>query len=256
MGGTITTASKATPLRRAGYHRRGISPFWKVEPQLGQPTQVRGFRDKGNTSGIHTTPAFPNTTHMKTNQFKLDPMADANGTSLLQVISGYQCEIAARLIELFGDAALSAIGQPGDKYSDGIKVSHIVSGEVFTIYRCFGVYRIGGRNTGLNPGLSELAELITPPKPTKKPCETEARFFARIERLKAQGHTVTIETTPADKFFGERISASIFGNLSTAAWTLWKSGGLRKRTSVKTFGMIDGDIVPVGDAFRRITGSY
>jgi hypothetical protein len=90
---------------------------------------------------------------------------------------------------------------------------------------------------------------------TKKPCETEIKFFARIERLKAQGLAVRVETRE-EKWFGEKTFVSIYGNLSTASWTLRKSGGLQKRTSVMTFGMIDGKRVPVQDAFRRITGSY
>lgn len=89
----------------------------------------------------------------------------------------------------------------------------------------------------------------------KKPCETERAFFARIERLKAQGLAVRVETRE-EKWFGERTFASIYGNLSTASWTLRKAGGLQKRTSVMTFGMIDGNRVSVQDAFRRITGSY
>lgn len=94
------------------------------------------------------------------------------------------------------------------------------------------------------------------PTKKKKPCETETRFFTRIERLKAAGLNPRVETKPASRYFGEVIHVSIFGNMSTAAWMLRKAGELHPRTSQKTFGMINGERVPLAQAYRRITNNY
>lgn len=91
--------------------------------------------------------------------------------------------------------------------------------------------------------------------PTKKMSDTERKFFERIERLKSFPNLkVSISTAPASRFFGEKITVSIFANLSTAAWTLRKPGKLHPRTSVRTFGMINGKRTTVQAAYRRITG--
>ena len=87
---------------------------------------------------------------------------------------------------------------------------------------------------------------------TKKVSATEKQFHRTMKRLSEQGHDIRMIVTPASKYFGESIAFDIFGNGAYAAYTLRKSGGLRKRTTVMTLGMINGKKTTLRDALRRI----
>jgi hypothetical protein len=87
---------------------------------------------------------------------------------------------------------------------------------------------------------------------TKRVSATEKEFHRTMKRFSDQGHDVRMIVTPASEYFGESVAFDVFGNSAYAAFTLRKSGGLRKRTTVMTFGMINGKKVSLRDAIRRI----
>lgn len=89
-----------------------------------------------------------------------------------------------------------------------------------------------------------------------KPSQTETRFWNTYKNLGKLGVDVEIEKTPADQFFGEKITISTFRNGAFASWTLRRPGKVNKRTSMKRFGMINGRQCNCSEAFRHITGAY
>jgi len=73
----------------------------------------------------------------------------------------------------------------------------------------------------------------------------------------AQGINVEIKTTPADKCFGQKTTASIFCGGSYASWTLCEAGGYcQQRTSVKTYASIDGVKADIVTATQRILNEH
>lgn len=89
-------------------------------------------------------------------KFIVDNEADINGTSLLKAIK----TTTGRLRKLFGC-------QPGmgdsvqKKYTDSFTVRDSDNGEIFTIYRCYGEWRIGGNRDACS-SLGVLMEKIEP----------------------------------------------------------------------------------------------
>lgn len=71
----------------------------------------------------------------------------------------------------------------------------------------------------------------------------EQSFRARIERLKARGLEVRLESTDPDDIMGHRETASIFVAQNRthvfASWSLRKPSRFHKRTSVTFFGTIN-----------------
>lgn len=83
--------------------------------------------------------------------------ASAIGTSLLLPISA----TGRKIQELFGK--FPGARQTRAKYSDDLIVKHEPTGELFTIYMCYGVWRIGGHSNKCT-AIGELIELINPRK--------------------------------------------------------------------------------------------
>ena len=87
-------------------------------------------------------------------------------------------------------------------------------------------------------------------------CRTATRFRERIERLRAKGLEVTIETEPATICFGRRTSASIYLDGTFASWTLYEAGGIcKKRTSVRTYAARDCKRTDIATAMRYINSA-
>lgn len=85
--------------------------------------------------------------------FTITPKAAIEGTSLLKAIKSSNC----RIKEVFGKLPTGL----RQKYSNHLIVTHGDTGEVFTIYTCFGEWRVGGRSEACTR-IGELLELIEP----------------------------------------------------------------------------------------------
>lgn len=90
-------------------------------------------------------------------EFIRDDKADINGTSLLFEITAY----GEKVKELFG--SFKGLRQTRAKYSDSVTIRHEPTGEVFTLYMCYGEWRIGG-NPHKCTAAGKLAALVNPCK--------------------------------------------------------------------------------------------
>ena len=88
--------------------------------------------------------------------FVLNNTTNISGTSLITELPFLTCD---RMIKLFGRGAGMNI-QRRHKYSNSIVVQNERTGECFSLYMSFGVWRIGGRDT--SSSLGELMEFLCP----------------------------------------------------------------------------------------------
>lgn len=88
--------------------------------------------------------------------FTIDNDASIMGTSLLKAIN----TTTGRLRKLFGCQPCMS-GSACDKYTDSFTVRNTNSGEIFTLYRCYGEWRIGGNREACS-SLGALMEKIEP----------------------------------------------------------------------------------------------
>ncbi|MDO8972179.1 MAG: hypothetical protein Q7U74_15905 [Saprospiraceae bacterium] len=87
--------------------------------------------------------------------------ADINGSSLLT-----EAEFEPRMPKLLFGKATKILGNPCQqrkKYSDAVTVRHKATGEIFTLYMCYGQTRIGG----FKENSSSLGELLAGLNPAK-----------------------------------------------------------------------------------------
>lgn len=90
--------------------------------------------------------------------FQIDKTADINGSGLLQALSGAPCPaITSNITKLFGK-----VRGANAKYSDILAVRHIPTGELYTVYTCYGAWRVGGFWRLPMTALGELLELLAP----------------------------------------------------------------------------------------------
>lgn len=90
--------------------------------------------------------------------FKIDKTTDMWGASLIQAVSAGPCPtITANFTKMFGK--IKGLRQ---KYSDIVVVRHTPTGELYTVYACFGEFRVGGWHDLPMTALGELLELLDP----------------------------------------------------------------------------------------------
>lgn len=90
--------------------------------------------------------------------FTIDKTAEIIGSSLIQALSDGPCSaITDNVTKAFGKVKYLR-----EKYSDTVTVRHTPTGELFTIYACYGVFRVAGWHDRPMTALGELLELLAP----------------------------------------------------------------------------------------------
>jgi hypothetical protein len=90
---------------------------------------------------------------------------------------------------------------------------------------------------------------------TRPTSNTEKQFNRIADDLRDEfGDEFEMTEQEANECFGSKTTIAVARRGAYAAWTLWRNQGkyCDKRTTVRSFGMVNGKRVPVQDAMQII----